>query len=91
MTPTGKLMLTMIGAISEFERDLILERQKEGIAVAKKEGKYKGRKKIEISDLPSFERLYAKYMRREISKAGMAKELRVSRPTIDRLIAEYQD
>lgn len=91
MTPTGKLMLTMIGAISEFERDLILERQKEGIAVAKKEGKYKGRKKIEIGDLPSFERLYAKYMRREISKAEMAKELGISRPTIDRLIAEYQD
>ena len=45
-TPTGKLMLTMIGAINEFERASLLERQKEGIAIAKKEGKYKGRKKI---------------------------------------------
>lgn len=42
-TPTGKLMLTMLGAIAEFERDLMLERQREGVAKAKAEGKYKGR------------------------------------------------
>lgn len=40
---TGKLMLTMLGGIAEFERDLVLERQREGIAKAKEEGKYKGR------------------------------------------------
>lgn len=45
-TPAGKLMVTMLGAIYEFERANLLERQKDGIAVAKKEGKYKGRKKI---------------------------------------------
>ena len=44
--PAGKLMVTMLGAIYEFERANLLERQKDGIAVAKKEGKYKGRKKI---------------------------------------------
>ncbi|MBX3598791.1 MAG: recombinase family protein [Rhizobiaceae bacterium] len=43
-TPTGKLMLTLLGGIAEFERDLMLERQREGIAKAKQEGKYKGRK-----------------------------------------------
>ncbi|MGL5423683.1 MAG: recombinase family protein [Serratia fonticola] len=43
-TPTGKLMLTMIGAIATFERELMLERQAEGIAIAKAKGKYKGRK-----------------------------------------------
>ena len=43
-TPTGKLMLTMIGAIYEFERTNLLERQKEGIVLAKRAGKYKGRK-----------------------------------------------
>lgn len=43
-TPTGKLMLTMLGGIAEFERNLMLERQREGIAKAKAEGKYKGRK-----------------------------------------------
>ena len=43
-TPNGKLMLTMLGAIAEFERDMMLERRAEGIAKAKAEGKYKGRK-----------------------------------------------
>lgn len=40
-TPTGKLMLTMIAAINEFERNSLLERQAEGIAIAKASGKYK--------------------------------------------------
>jgi DNA invertase Pin-like site-specific DNA recombinase len=42
-TPTGKLMLNMLGSIAQFERELMLERQREGIAAAKAEGKYKGR------------------------------------------------
>ncbi|KAB2715438.1 recombinase family protein [Brucella intermedia] len=42
--PTGKLMLAVLGGIAEFERDLMLERQREGIAKAKADGKYKGRK-----------------------------------------------
>ena len=42
-TPTGKLMLTMLGAVAEFERNMMLERQREGIAAAKAGGKYKGR------------------------------------------------
>ena len=42
-TPTGKLMLTVLGGIAAFERDLMLERQREGIAKAKADGKYKGR------------------------------------------------
>ncbi|NEJ74926.1 recombinase family protein [Rhizobium phaseoli] len=42
-TPTGKLMLNLLGSIAEFERELMLERQREGIARAKAEGKYKGR------------------------------------------------
>ena len=43
-TATGKLMLTVLGGIAEFEREIMLERQREGIARAKAEGKYKGRK-----------------------------------------------
>jgi DNA invertase Pin-like site-specific DNA recombinase len=43
-SPTGKLMISMLGAIAEFERGLLLERQREGIAKAKLDGKYKGRK-----------------------------------------------
>lgn len=42
-TPTGKLMLNMLGSIAQFERELMLERQREGIAKAKADGKYKGR------------------------------------------------
>jgi DNA invertase Pin-like site-specific DNA recombinase len=43
-TPTGKLMLSVLGGVAEFERDMMLERQREGIAKAKSQGKYKGRK-----------------------------------------------
>ena len=43
-TPTGKLMLTVMGGVAEFERAMMLERQREGIAKAKGEGRYKGRK-----------------------------------------------
>jgi DNA invertase Pin-like site-specific DNA recombinase len=42
-TATGKLMMTMLGAVAEFEREMMLERQREGIAKAKAAGKYKGR------------------------------------------------
>jgi DNA invertase Pin-like site-specific DNA recombinase len=42
-TPTGKLMIHLLGSIAEFERDLMLERQRDGIAKAKRDGKYKGR------------------------------------------------
>ncbi len=45
-TPTGKLMLNLLGSIAQFERELMLERQREGIAKAKAENKYKGRKPI---------------------------------------------
>ena len=86
-TPTGKLMLTMIGAINEFERQNLLERQKEGIAIAKKEGKYKGRKAVSISNFGEY---YAKYKTRELSKIEFSKTINVTRPTLDKLIKEYE-
>ena len=43
-TPTGRLLLHLVGSISQFEREIMLERQREGVARAKTEGKYKGRK-----------------------------------------------
>lgn len=51
-TPTGKFMLTIFGAVAELEREYILQRQREGIAIAKEKGIYKGRKPIERSELP---------------------------------------
>lgn len=86
-TPTGKLMLTMIGAINEFERTNLLERQREGIAIAKQDGKYKGRKEVNI---PDFKKHYERYMKREISKPKLAAELGITRPTLDKLIKEYE-
>lgn len=85
-TPTGKLMLTMLGAIYEFERTNLLERQREGVAIAKSKGKYKGRKEIKIDD---FGAQYQRYLNRELSKVELAKELNISRPTLDKLIREY--
>lgn len=88
-TPTGKLMLTMIGAIAEFERANLLERQKEGIAIAKKDGRYKGRKAVSIDD-DTWNKYYNMYLNRELTKVQLANELGVSRPTLDKLIKEHK-
>lgn len=87
-TPTGKLMLTMIAAINEFERTNLLERQREGIAIAKRNGKYKGREPFS-SD--KFDELYQQYIHREITKTEFARLLNISRPTLDKLIKEYEN
>ena len=79
-SPTGKMMITMIGAIATFER--------EGIAIAKAAGKYKGRKKI----LPpaNFETLYSLYLNRQIpTKKEFAKKCNVSLPVLERFIKEF--
>jgi len=56
-TPTGKLMLTMLAAIATFEREIMLERQREGIQAAKSQGKYKGRKPVTIERLLNVQEL----------------------------------
>lgn len=88
-TPTGKLMLTMIAAINEFERQNLLERQREGIAIAKKAGKYKGGQVKKI-DEKMFNAAYEKYKTRQINKVQFAKELQISRPTLDKLLKEKE-
>jgi len=85
-TPTGKLMVTMIAAINQFERENLLERQREGIAIAKRLGKFKGRKEVNIKD---FDKHYKRYMNREVNKSQLSKELKISRPTLDKLIKEH--
>lgn len=87
-TPTGKLMLTMIAAINQFERENLLERQREGIAIAKEQGKYKGRKQVKPE---AWEEAYSKYKAREIkSVSELAKVLGISRPTVYKLIEQEE-
>ena len=84
-TPTGKLMLTMIAAINEFERMNLLERQREGIAIAKRKGIYKGRKPVSISP-EEWQAAYSDYCTRKINKVRMANQLGISRTTLDKLL-----
>lgn len=86
-TPQGKLMVTMLGAIYEFERANLLERQREGIAIAVKQGKYKGGQVKRIDD-SIFYKYYHQYQSREINKVQLAKALGISRPTLDKMLRE---
>ena len=72
-------MLTMIAAINEFERANILERQAEGIALAKQKGIYKGRKRIEKPE--NWQDVYSRWKRREITGAQAMKRLALKRNT----------
>jgi DNA invertase Pin-like site-specific DNA recombinase len=87
-TPTGKLMLTMIGAIYEFERNNLLERQKEGIILAKQKGIYKGRKKIKYPD--GWKETYDKWKSRGITGTEAMKLLKLKRNTFYKLIKEFE-
>lgn len=78
-TPTGELFVTIVAAINQFERRNILERQAEGIALAKQKGVYKGRKRIEKPD--NWQDVYARWKRREITGAQAMAELDLKRNT----------
>ena len=80
-------MLTMIGAISEFERQNILERQREGIEIAKREGKYKGRKKLELDN---FNEVYDSWKKGELTAVSASKILGINRGTFYRRVREYE-
>ena len=85
-TPQGKFMLTIFGAIAEFERELILQRQREGIQLAKAAGKYKGR---DPKIRPKVFDLYKQYYHeRTMTVTKIAKHYHVSRPTIYKWIRE---
>lgn len=86
-TPAGKLQMTMMAAIAEFERAMILERQREDIAIAKREGKYKGRKAVSVANIEEY---YQRYMTRQGTKTSIAAELGISRTTLDKLFKEYR-
>jgi len=80
-------MLTMIGAINEFERQNLLERQREGIEIAKREGKFKGGQVKRINE-EDFEKAYNLYIQRKINKVKFAEMLQISRPTLDKLLKD---
>lgn len=70
-TPQGKLMLTIFAGLAQYERECLLQWQSEGIAIAKAEGKYKGRKPIEKPK--NWEEVYSSWKRGEIT-AGEARD-----------------
>ncbi|MGL5381784.1 recombinase family protein [Clostridium sp.] len=87
-TPTGKLMLTMIGAINEFERANLLERQKEGIAIAKEKGIYKGRKSITYPQ--DWKEVYAEWKSRKLTGIAAMERLRLKRNTFYKLVRDWE-
>lgn len=76
---TARLMLNIMGAVAEFEREMMLERQREGIALAKAEGKYKGGKFKLTADRVTELRRRADAGE---NKAALAREFRISRETL---------
>lgn len=85
-TASGRMMLAVVAAIAQFEREIMLERQREGIEVAKKAGKY-AKPYIVVPD-EHFEAAYQRYLNRELTKSGMCKQLGISRPTLNRILKE---
>lgn len=85
-TNFGKLMLTFLGAIYEFERVNLLERQRDGIAVAKKQGKYKGRKKVPKP--ANFKEVYQKWINRQITSISAIRELNISEYAFYKFVRE---
>jgi len=85
-TPTGKMMLTMLGAIAQFEREMMLERQREGIAKAKGEGKYKGRQPT--ARAKTGEVLALKAQGR--GATAIAKELGIGRASVYRIFEDQK-
>jgi DNA invertase Pin-like site-specific DNA recombinase len=83
-TPGGKLMLTMLGAINTFERENLLERQREGIAIAKQKGLYKGRKSVQLP--PNWEEIYTLYATRRLSANEAIKRTELKRNTFYRFV-----
>lgn len=82
-TPTGKLILNVLGGIAQFEREMMLERQREGIAKAKAEGKYRGRKPIAEPHRQEVLRL----TREGLTKAAISRHLNIGQATIYRVLA----
>lgn len=80
-TATGKLMLGILGSVAEFEREIMLERQREGIAKAKAEGKYKGRAPTARRKAPEVRQMLSEGM----TEVAVAEKLGISRSSVQRI------
>lgn len=86
-TPAGQFMLTVFAAVAQLERDYILQRQREGIQLAREQGKYAGRKPMEA---PGLEQVAAQWRKGELSAAQAAKKLGMSRATFYRRVKDLE-
>lgn len=83
-TATGKLLLTVLGGIAEFEREIMLERQREGIAKAKAAGKYKGRKPTARAKSKDVLELHAQ----GVGPTEIARRLGIGRASVYRILRD---
>ncbi len=88
-TPQGKLMLTIFAGLAEFEREQMLQRQKEGIEIAKADGKYKGRQPIRV-DIAHFEKEYKQWKSGKQTATAAMKALNMKPNTFYRRVKEYE-
>ena len=88
-TPTGKFMLTVFAALSQLEREQLKQRQREGIEIAKAQGKYTGRKPIPI-DWDKFSKLYGEWKSKSITGRDFMRRMGMSVNTFYRRVHEYE-
>jgi DNA invertase Pin-like site-specific DNA recombinase len=88
-TPTGMFMLTVFGAVAQLERDYIKDRQAEGIAIAKEQGKFKGRKAIEYPK--QWDKYYKMMNDGQIKGVEVMKLLDLKKTTFYKLIKQYEE
>ncbi len=88
-TPTGKSMLTVFAALSQLEREQLKLRQREGIEIAKMQGKYTGRKPIPI-DWEKFGKLYGEWRAKNITGRDFMRKMDMSSNTFYRRVREYE-
>lgn len=86
-TPTGKFMLTIFGAVAELEREYILQRQSEGIAIAKEQGVYKGRQPIVR---PEFEQIVKLWRNGKLTAVEAQRRLDMKPSTFYRKVKELR-
>ena len=88
-TPSGKFMLTVFAALSQLEREQLKQRQREGIEIAKAQGKYTGRKPIPI-DWTKFGQLYGEWKSRNIMGRDFMRRMGLTANTFYRRVREYE-